>query len=180
MKKLIYTLSIIFLSACGSSLTYNEAIEKNNDNYENKEARQDAIFLVDAKSSSLLLKQIGDLGVERGYATVVQNFATKISTDHEGLNERLNSLAKSEKIKVPAEMSERHQQMFNELQTSTRQEFDKNFVRMVERIYEDNIELYKTIATDANDDEIRAFAAQHLNFLRRNEEQADQMEDELI
>lgn len=180
MKKLVYVLSIIFLSACGGSLTYNEAIEKNNEQYENKEARQDANFLVEAKSSSLLLKQLGDLAAERGYATIVQDFARNISQNHENLNKQLNSLAKDEKIKVPAEMSERHQQIYNDIQTSTRQEFDKNFIRTVERAYEDSIELFKQIATAGNDDEIRAFAARFLSMLRRNEAQADQMEDELI
>lgn len=180
MKKLLYVIAFLFLVACGSSLTYNEAIEKNNENYSSEGERQDSKFLVDAKSYSLLIEQLGQIGADRGYAVVVQNYGNKIKQDHNQLNEQLKELSKNENIKLPSQMNDQHKQMLDDLKNTVRQEFDKKFIRTVERAYEDNIELFKNIATKGSDDDIRAFAAKKLSMLRINEDRADELEDELI
>ena len=179
MKKLVYIFLVVFMTSCGSSLTYDEAIQEY-EGYESAEAKEDARYLANAKSYSILLKKLGELGTERAYAVVVQDYARKIVQDHTNLNEQLNELAKKEDIKLPSKMSEQHQQLFQTLQNTSRQDFDKAFFRQIERAYEDSIQLYKDIATDASDDEIRSFAASKLRVLRDNENRADEMEDEVL
>lgn len=180
MKRIAFVVLILASTACSSKLDYNEANEKNEKTIESVELKADARFLVDAKSYSLLLLHLSELAAEKGYATNVQAFANKINKDHQRLNEQLKDVAGDQKIKLPREMSESNNRILEDLNRSNRKDFDRKFIRSVERIYEDNIDLYKNIATAGANDNIRAFAAKTLGLLRSNQQKADELEDQLI
>ena len=180
MKKFILPIILIFSGACSSSLEYNEAIEKNNKKLATEELKSDARFLVEAKSYSLLLNQLGELAVQNGYASSIQGYGSQIILAQNNLGEQLEQLAKNEKISLPVTMSESHSRTLGELRNASRQEFDRQFIRSVERIYEDQVELFKSTATTANDDEVRAFAAKNLRNLQDSQQTADRIENDLL
>lgn len=177
-------LSIIpLMLACASGnskLTYTEALQRNEKKIASEELKKDAIFLVNAKSHSLLVEQLSILAQEKGYASAIQAFATKLVADHQQLNEELNELAASQKIALPKEMSDVHKQLLEEVATAPREEFDRKFINTTERIYEDLIAMYKNVATSAFNDEVRAFAARKLSVLRTNQQRADELESQLL
>lgn len=173
---------LLFLVACssGKNLSYTDAIDRNNKKIESEGLRQDARFLVDAKSYSILLEQLAELATREGYSRVVSTYAGKMLQDHRSLNEQLMKVAEKQKIALPSKMSETHQQLFDNLKNTERREFDRVFAQTAERVYEDNIQMYKNVATTADNDEIRSFAASKLSLLRTNEQQADALEEEII
>lgn len=180
MKKYIIPILLVLTGACTSSLEYNEAIEKNNKKLASEELKSDARFLVEAKSYSLLLKQLGELAVQKGYASSIQGYGSQTILAQNNLAEQLEQLSKNEKISLPVTMSESHSRMVGELRNTSRQEFDRSFIRTVERIYEDQVELFKRTATTGNDDEVRAFAAKNLRNLQDNQQAADRLENDLL
>lgn len=180
MKISAFIILIFSVIACSSRLDYNEANERNNRKIESEDLKEDARFLVDAKNYSLLLLELSELAVEKGYSSGVQAFASQIKKDHERLNGLLKEVARNEKIKLPQEMSETHQAILQDLQNADRKEFDRRFVRSAERLYEDSIDLFKNIATAGANDDIRAFAAKSLGLLRSNQQRANELEDQLI
>lgn len=180
MKRIAFVILILTATACSSNLDYNEANQRNKKTIESEELKKDARFLVDAKSYSLLLLEMSELAAETGYSSSVQAFANKVNKDHERLNKQLKQIAGNQKIKLPQEMSKSHKLILQDLTDADRKDFDRRFVRSAERIYEDNIELYKNIATAGANDNIRAFAAKTLGLLRSNQQRADELEDQII
>ena len=170
----------VTVAACSTSLTYQQAIDKNKSNLSSSDMESDAQFLVEAKSFSLLEEELGKLASERGYAAAVQFYGQKIVKDHEEMNERLNKLASANNIKVPSQMSEGHRQAYKAVAEAGRTNFDKEFISTIEDIYESHINLFKQFATSATDDDVRAFAAKYLGLVRSNEEEADAIEGQLL
>ena len=179
MKNIAFVVLTLSVAGCSSNLDYNEAHQRNDRRITTEELRDDARFMVEAKSASLLLLEMSRLATEKGYSATVQAFANQLARDHERLNDQLHDVAGNEKIKLPREMSESHRLVLQNVADAERQEFDRYFIRSVERVYEDKIRLYKNIATTGQNDEIRAFAAKTLGMLRANEERADELEGQL-
>lgn len=180
MRRIAFWILILAATACSSKLDYNEANKRNERTIESAELKGDARFLVDAKSYSLLLLNLSELALEKVHSTNVQSFANKIIKDHQRLNEQLKQIAGNQKIKLPQEMSETHKLILQNLENANPKDFDRRLVRSVERIYEDNIDLYKSIATAGANDDVRAFAAKALGVLRNNQQRADELEDQII
>lgn len=180
MKYLIIILTILFSCSSSKNLSYDEAIDRNNDEIASQEQQQDAIFLVDAKSNSIFLEQVAQLAVEKGYANVISKYANEIALDHAQLNQQIQQIAEGNKVALPVTMSRTNQQKLDRLQNATQRDFDRIFLQTAERSYEDNIQMFKTVATSAYNDDIRAFAAKKLSMLRKNEERADELEEEII
>lgn len=181
MKNFTLLLIITFvLVGCSKTLTYNEAIDRNQKSLESDELKNDAQFLVEAKSLSLIQEELGKLGASSGYAAEIQSYARQITEDHEKMNKRINELASDLKFTVPVEMSAVHRMRFDEVKSSSREDFDKNFLDAVEDIYRSSIDLFESYATIATVNQIRMFSAEYLSLLRKNEEKADELEDDLL
>lgn len=180
MKNVIILFFGVAIAACSTSLTYNQAVEKNESNLKSSDMVSDAQFLVEAMSFSILEHKLAQLASERGYAAAVQFYGQKVVKDHEKMNEQLKKLASANDIKVPAQMSEGHKQKYDKVAEASRSDFDKQFISTIEDIYESHINLFKQFATSATDDDIRAFAAKNLGLVRSNEEEADALEEKLL
>lgn len=180
MKKIFTVFLGVAVAACSNTLTYNQAMEKNQANLETSDLKSDAQFLVEAKSLSILAEELGKMAVTLGYAAEIQSYAEKIAEDHKKINEKIDDLASDHKIKVPVEMSGSHQMQLDEVRRSSREEFDEEFLDAIEDLYRSHIDLYESFATDGSINDLRMFAAEYLNILRSNEERADEIEDDLL
>jgi len=188
MKKLyksntVYAAVIItatLITSCSQDLTYQQAINKNQRKIEDPKRLDDARFLVDAKSFNLLDMRLAELASENGYAATIVNLAKKDITNHEDLAKDLNKLSAKEKIAIPANMNEEHQAILFELAKAERQDFDRQYLDALERINDDITRRFTTMATQANDADIRAFAARRLDMLREQESLLSEVEEALM
>lgn len=181
--KLTYIfLALVFSTvACSpGNLSYTEAQERNLKKLDTEAQRTDAQFLVDAANYNLLFNALSTRAAERGYARVVVDFAQQSLTDHQRMNDDIKKLAKDKKIAIPATMSERYQQMLNELATVDKRRFDKTYLNTAETVHERAIRLFEDAALNANDSNIRAFAAAKLDMIRSHARKADELENQLL
>lgn len=153
-------------AACSSELTYQEAMRKNRTKIEDIQKLGDAQFLVDARSYNILEKKMAELAMTSGYAADIVNMAKGNLDDHKELEDELEELARKEKIKLPASMDERHLSVYNSLAGLDRAEFDKQYLRTLKQVNEENTNRYLDMATEAHDADVRAFAARHLDVFR--------------
>lgn len=172
--------ALLLLGACAGNLSYQQAMDKNRRSLESMEKLEDAQFLVEAQSLNLLEQRANELAMQKGYSAAVVNFAKKNADAYEDFGDDLAKVARKEKIKLPAEMKSEHAQKLDELSSIARSDFDSRFIDILEEINDEHTELFEQQASEANDDDVRGFAANKLGMLRSNLEDMSRVDDELM
>lgn len=174
----VWLVAVIALS-CSGGLSYKEAMDKNRSKL-NQQDLADANFLVEMKSANLLQLQLTQLAIDTGYASSVVDMARQSVEDHLEVSEELRQVASKRKIKLPSQMSEMHQGMYNQVAASDRDEFDENFIRTLKRINDDVHNEFMDMATEANNPDVRTFAARNLDVTRVHSERIKQVESKML
>lgn len=171
----------MLVTACTpTNLSYSDAVDRNSRKLESDEQRRDAEFLVDAADYNLLLQELSDMAATKGYARMVTDFASQNKNDHQIMGERLRSLAKEKNIAIPAQMSDRHTDMLRDMDQAIRSNVDRIYLNTIELLHERLIRLYESAALNANDAEIRSYAAAQLDIIRSHNRKAKDLRKELI
>lgn len=176
----LFALCFACASSCSSKLTFQEALEKNRREFESREQRDDAEFLVEAQSLNLLLLALDDLALERGYSAALVDMVRENRKDHEKVASDLSKLERRKDVSLPTEMSAEHQRSFEEAEEADRTEFDRDLVRILKYINRENEYKYENEAKEAHDDDIRSFAARRLGMFDVHEKRLDKVEDGLL
>lgn len=176
-----FALLAAFLAGCTpSNLSYTEALDRNASKLETESLRSDAVFLVEAANYNLLLTALSTKASQDGYARIVTDFATTALADHQRMGDDIRRLSKDKKIALPATMSSNYQEIMNELARTEQRYFDETYLRAVEQVHYNAIRLFEEAALNANESNIRAFAASKLDIMRSHERKAGELERELL
>ena len=170
----------LIVSSCSSSLSYNEALQKNVSNLEDSGRLEDARFLVDAASYNLLATKMAEEAVESGYSASVVSMARENLNEHEEMEKELRKLARKEDIVLPGEMHSEHQRLLAELRSADRREFDRTYIRILSDIGQEDREKFENMATAAKSDDIRAFAARKLDHFESDQNELQTVDAELL
>jgi putative membrane protein len=171
---------MLISGACSTSLSYQEAMNKNERKINNVAELNDARFLVDATSFNILEAKLAENAITSGYASAVVDFARKNLDDHKRMADDIQMLARKEKITIPTMMNDTHQNYLMQVTASNREDFDNNYLKTLQRINEENKEQYMRMATDAADSDVRAFAARKLDMLREHATRMEQVQQKLM
>ena len=178
---IIFGLSVAGLMAgCSSTLSYNDALQKNIKRIQDSEKLDDARFLVDAANFNILATRLAEAAVESGYSASVVNMAKQNLGQHKAMQKELNKLARKEKIVLPAEMNEEHARLLADLTGSDRREFDRTYIRILREINQEDSQKFSRMATEAESDEIRAFAARKLGMFEGYETELQTVDADLL
>lgn len=182
-KSLIGIYAIItaaILAGCSSSLSYNDALQKNVNRIEDSEKLEDARFLVDAASYNILATRLAEEAIKSGYSASLVAMAKEIHEQHEEMGKELKKLARKEKIVLPAEMNDAHQKLLAELTSSDRREFDRTYIRILRDVSQEDRGRFSQMATAAESEEIRAFAARKLDLFESHQNELQTVDAELL
>jgi putative membrane protein len=179
-NRCLLVLIAVFLISCSQTLTYQEAMNKNERKITDVTKLQDARFLVDAKSFNILEMKLAETAITSGYASAVVDLARRHLQDHKDMEDDLNTLARREKIVLPTLMNDKHQMYLLEVSNSNREDFDTRYIETLQRINEENKEQYMSMATDAKDADVRAFAARKLDMLRNHATRMEEVRSRLM
>lgn len=168
------------LVSCSSSLSYNEALQKNISRIDDSEKLDDARFLVDAASYNIFAMKMAEEAVKSGYSASVVSLAKENYEEHEEMDRELKKLARQEDIVLPAEMNENHQDLFAELKNSDRREFDRNYIRILRDASQEDRGKFSQMATAAESEDIRAFAARKLGLFESHQTEFETVDAELL
>lgn len=180
MAGVLCVISIALISACSSSLSYNEALQKNISRIEDPEKQDDARFLVDAASYNILATKLAEEAVESAYSATVVRMARENVEEHEEMAKELRKLARSEDVKLPGEMNSEHQQLLAELESADRREFDRTYIRILGDIARDDSQKFERMATEAESEDVRAFAARKLDHFESHLNELQTVDAELL
>ncbi len=168
------------LSGCFSTMTYTKANQKNQDNFTNEGELDDANFLVEAKSASILEIKLAEHAAESGYSAAVVEYSKETYSEDKDLAKEINRAARKNKIKLPDEMGPEHQRVYNQLVAADKRDFDKDYMYALETLHRDNLERYQDFATDGHFDDVRSFAAEHLSLIENHQNMAEEVRDKLL
>lgn len=176
----IFFISLIFSACTPGNLGYTDAMERNERKLETEGLRKDAKFLVEATDYNILLNKLSAEASQKAYSRLVSEFATNNVQDHIAMNNKLRELSKDKKIAIPSNIENRHENILKDIESAKKQTLDKVYLNSIEILHERLQRLYEEAAINANDDEIRAFAASQLDIIRAHNKKADEIRRELI
>jgi len=170
----------IFLTACSSTLSYNDAMQRNISNIDDSEKLEDARFLIDATSYNILATRMAEEAIESGYSASVVSMARKNLEQHEELGRELRKLSRKEDIVLPREMNSEHERILAELTSAERRQFDRTYMRLLGDIGEQDGQKFSDMATKAQSEDIRAFAARKLDLFESYRQEIQTVDAELL
>jgi putative membrane protein len=98
-------------------------------------------------------------------------------TDHTKANEELKALAAKKNITLPTTPGDEAQEHINDLAKYSGAEFDKKYAELMHKDHQEDLDLFKEAADDAEDAEVKAFASKTLPVLQNHHQMAEQMEE---
>jgi putative membrane protein len=119
-------------------------------------------FLMAAAEMQLEEISLGKLAQQKGTTPHVKELGKMMEVDHTKTLAELNTLAQSKSVAIPATATEDSMQTQKDLMEKEGNDFGKAYSDMMVEHHEDAIELFEKAATDSEDAEIKAWAAEKL------------------
>ncbi len=171
-----------WMAACDSPKTTQEdstemAEEQNEEKLASDDAEDDADFMVKAASGGMMEVELGRMALQKATNPKVKKFAQQMVDDHTKANEELKALAAKKNITLPTTPGDEAQEHINDLAKYSGAEFDKEYLELMHKDHQEDLDLFKEAAEDAEDAEVKAFAAKTLPVLQTHHQMAEQMEE---
>jgi putative membrane protein len=97
------------------------------------------------------------VGAHASRAEVIA-FGKLMVTDHSAINQQLAAIAKAKRISLPTSLGE-HQQNFDRIVDLHRDEFDREFAKVMLADHQEAVRLFREEASGGVDAQLKAFAA---------------------
>jgi putative membrane protein len=185
MKNTI-TLSTLFAAflftfvSCGTKSNQDDskeiAEEQNEQKFEDSDLEDDTDFAIKAADGGMLEVQLAELALTKASSPKVKEFAQTMITDHSKANDELKSLAQSKNISLPTSLSEENQKDYNDLAEKSGAEFDKAYCEFMVKDHKDDLDKFKKAADDAEDPDLKTWAAGKVPVLEHHLSMAEGME----
>ncbi|MFA7667989.1 MAG: DUF4142 domain-containing protein [Burkholderiaceae bacterium] len=141
-------------------------------------SNDDQRFLREAGESGMLEMQASELAVQKAENPELKRYAEMMIKDHGAVDQELKALAQRKGFQLPVELEGGKLRLMENLRQLEGAGFDEEYADEVAvDAHEDAVELFEDAAEDADDDEVRAFAAKHLPALQNHLEMGRQLED---
>ncbi len=144
----------------------------------------DLDFAEEAAQGGLMEVRLGELAVQQGKSTAVQDFGKRMVQDHGKANDKLMQIARQKGIELPQTLSEDAQETYDDLRQNMGAEFDEAYMDEMVSDHEDDVEAFEDYVDEAEDPDLRSFAEatlptlkEHLELARQTQEQLDEQDD---
>jgi len=162
--------TILLLSACGNNQdrkdTKDLAEERNEENFDDRDKKKDAQFLVNASEINLKHIQLGQLAQRKGMTTEVKELGKMMEDAHTTSQRDLTALAQRKAITIPTSPTNSAIKAFNDLNEKSGKDFDKAYANLMVKGNRDAISTYEKAAKDGNDRDIKTWAGTKLQSMR--------------
>lgn len=156
-----------------------EVAEEQNENLENENKEDDAEYLVAAAEVDLKEIELGKLAQQKSSNADVKAFGQMMIDHHTKASEETKALAQKKNITLPMALTEKGQEAYDDLNDETETDFNKKYADMMVDGHEKTIDKIEKASEDANDEEIRMWAANMLPVLREHLEHAKTLKEKM-
>lgn len=145
----------------------------------NDAKEDDSEFLVAAAEVDMKEIELGKLAQQKGMSAEVKDLGKMMVTEHEKSSADTKALAAKKNITLPMALTEKGNDAFKDLNDKTGKDFDKKYAEMMVDGHEKTIEKMEKASKDANDEEIRMWAANMLPALQKHLEHAKMVKEKV-
>jgi putative membrane protein len=132
-------------------------------------------FVREAASGNLMEIQLGQLAQSKASNPAVKQFAQRMVADHNNLENQLTSVASTGGQSFTPTMDSRHQNQINKLQGLSGAEFDRNYMSLMIRAHQRDVNNFQTQSQSANSAQVRTLATNSLPVLQQHLSLAQQV-----
>lgn len=131
-------------------------------------SEEDSKFAVDVASGGMFEVQLGKLAGQKAASQKVKDFGAMMVRDHTKVNDELKALAMKKNITLPPAPGEEHMEHIKKLTEKSGKEFDKDYIDLMVKDHEKDVEKFEKCSKDAKDADLQAFASKTLPVLREH------------
>ncbi|BEU94707.1 DUF4142 domain-containing protein [Acidovorax sp. DW039] len=144
---------------------------------EGKGASMDQRFVTEAAQGGQAEIASSQLALQKAQRKEVKDFATQMIEDHTRTGQELATLARSKGMEAPTEPSRQQAETIRKLGAMKDAEFERRYVQeMGVKAHKQTVALFEKAAANAQDKDIKAFAAEKLSTLRHHLEMAQKLD----
>jgi putative membrane protein len=118
----------------------------------------DVQFYRDAAEGGMAEVAMGNMAQQKAHSQSVKEFGAQMVKDHSAANEKLQALAQSKNITLPANPSVEAMTAKAKLQVLSGDSFDKTYIKGMIKDHEKDVAEFKKEAASGQDPDARAFA----------------------
>ncbi len=159
------------LTACNNNKqedTKDMAEEHNESKMDNHDQKKDAQFLVDAAEINLMEIDLGNLAQKKAMMQETKDLGKMMVDEHTKAMNELKELAAKKTITIPTSATEDGQDKMKKFADKSGHDFDKDYCDEMVSGHKDAIDKFEKASNDANDPDIKAWAAATLPALRNH------------
>ncbi|MEI9955330.1 MAG: DUF4142 domain-containing protein [Ferruginibacter sp.] len=176
MKKILFSLLVIsgvLVVSCNSNSSTTPdspkaADQQNDKKFDTTNMQNDADFAVFAADGGMAEVALGKLAQANGSGKEVKDLAAMLVMDHENANGELKAIAASNNITLPAGVSDKHKQKYDELAAKKGADFDKAYLDAMEDGHKATIEQFQKEADKGNNATLKQWAIEKLPTLQHH------------
>jgi putative membrane protein len=118
------------------------------------------------------------VALDKASSGKIRDFANMMIADHGQANQELENLAQKKGLSVPTTLSADMQAKLDELRRLDGSAFDTRYREMQIDAHDDAIRLFRKASTDAQDQDLRAFATKTLPTLQKHRDRLDEIQND--
>jgi putative membrane protein len=137
-----------------------------------------AQFMTMAAMSDLFEIQSSELALENAQSDAVKQFAQQMINDHTANTQKLMQVVQAGggQMEAPTELDERHQQIMEQLEGASGDQFDAAYIDAQVRAHQEAVALMTSYSQGGDNEALQQFAAQALPVVQMHLEMVQRMD----
>jgi putative membrane protein len=128
----------------------------------------DSKFIHETVAGELMEVRLGQIGEQRATNTDVKQFAQRMVTDHQKLQDQWVDMASKHGMPIKPGLGPSHQAKVSYVQRAAAKEFDREFMTMMIGVHEDRVPYFENEITSVHSEPVRKLVTYELPILREH------------
>lgn len=142
-------------------------------------SESDADFIVKAANGGMAEVKVGKLATQKATKSSVKDFASQMVKDHSEINDRLQKLADSLNVTIPATVDKDQQDNYGKLNATAVKDFDKAYMDLMVKAHDKDVDMFKKAAGEISSPGLHSFIIESLPILLHHQQMAKSLDDSL-
>ena len=125
-----------------------------------------ADFMVKAANGGMMEVELGKAAQQKARSKEVKDFAEMMVRDHTTAGNELKALARQKNVTLPDSVSGNHRDHMLDINKKTGNDFDKAYMDQMVDDHQSTVDMFKDVADNCKDPEVKAWAAKTLPTLQ--------------
>jgi putative membrane protein len=182
MRKILFVIFVAVLAlsvGCGKQRASEKSASSEGSTTSGQLNSADRDFVMNAAKGGKAEVELGRVASERATNPAVKQFAEKMVTDHTVADNNLQQVAQAKGITLPDEIPDEESRFKQQLTQMNGPEFDREYMQHMVNDHQKDVSEFQREASQAQDPDVKNFAASTLAIIRQHLELAESTEKRL-